>query len=194
MYPVSSEKRWRFLGYVNSFHYLQTRPPSDAILTNLQYITIKTLVILLKKWATRWRVLKLVISARSDENKMILWNVAASALVVIIIKFLCVITMLLSISQRDHKNYFLDTVFHDLLSNTTIRKLMKRTDAKIQEKLQFSFCNIEKQVECRKTTTEEVSFDWSHLVKKSMIVDSSPVSNALTSLPRLWKLNFKTII
>ena len=141
MYLVSSEKRWRFLGYVNSFHYLQTRPPSDAILTNLQYITIKTLVILLKKWATRWRVLKLVISARSDENKMILWNVAASALVVIIIKFLCVITMLLSISQRDHKNYFLDTVFHDLLSNTTIRKLMKRTDAKIQEKLQFSFCN-----------------------------------------------------
>ena len=71
---------------------------------------------------------------------------------------------------------------------------MKRTDTKIQEKLQFSFCNIEKQVECRKTTTEEVSFDWSHLVKKSMIVDCSPVSNALTSLPRLWKLNFKTII
>lgn len=51
---------------------------------------------------------------------------------------------------------------------------MKRTDAKIQEKLQFSFCNIEKQVECRKTTTEEVSFDWSHLVKKSMIADSRP--------------------
>ena len=70
---------------------------------------------------------------------------------------------------------------------------MKRADVKIQEKLQFHFVT-EKQVECRKTTTEEVSFDWSHLVKKSMIVDSSPVSNALTSLLRLWKLNFKTII
>lgn len=71
---------------------------------------------------------------------------------------------------------------------------MKRADVKIQEKLQFSFCNTEKQVECRKTTTEEVSFDWSHLVKKSMIADSSPVSNTLTSLLRLWKLQFKNII
>ena len=68
---------------------------------------------------------------------------------------------------------------------------MKRADVKIQEKLQFSFCNTENQVECRKTTTEEVSFDWSHLVKKSMIVDSSPVSNALTSLLSFWKLNLK---
>ena len=66
-------------------------------------MTIKTLAILLKKWATRLSVIKLVISAGSDEDKMILWNVAASALVVIIIKFLCVIPMLLSISQRDHK-------------------------------------------------------------------------------------------
>lgn len=68
---------------------------------------------------------------------------------------------------------------------------MKRADVKIQEKLQFSFYNTEKQVECRKTTTEEVSIDWSHLVKKSMIADSSPVSNTLTSLLRLWKLKFK---
>ena len=102
--------------------------------------------------------------------------------------------MLLSISQRDHKNLFLDTVFHDLLSNSTIRKLMKRADVKIQEKLQFSFCNTEKQVEYRKTTTEEVSFDWSDLVKKSMIADSSPVSNTPTFLLRLWKLKFKNII